>query len=178
VIAVVMFALAHFALCIENNDSQVIGVSKKEFIKVISDIMNVPVNIDGTENAVNDPNGNENTKKIITPRSMALQEERRIAAEKSRKGFQIKRDSFYYMQRGLEQRDGVNNNMSYNSSYMMNSYNSRGNMTSRNRKKTSNDTPFTYFLQPNYSNSNNSDIRRRKRSDFADDGYSSGVIGP
>lgn len=99
--------LCHFALCAENNDSQVLGIEKKEFIRVISGIIdsgasgNDDINRDNEDNVAEDDYVENSHRK-----SMMHKGDLREAAVQSRKGVQNKRDSLYFLQRALEKRDG------------------------------------------------------------------------
>ena len=107
VIAIVFLFLCHFALCAENNDSQLLGIDKKEFTRVISGIIDSGA-------AGNDDIGRENEENIAEDDyvtnshriSMQNKGDLREAAVQSRKGVQNKRDSLYFLQRSMQQREG------------------------------------------------------------------------
>jgi hypothetical protein len=108
VIAIVFMFLCHFALCAENNDSQVMGIDKKEFTRVISGIIesgaagNDDVNRDNEETVAEDDYvANSHGK------SMMHKGDLREAAVQSRKGVQNKRDSLYFLQRSMQKREGT-----------------------------------------------------------------------
>lgn len=84
VIGTVGVFLCHFFLNVENNDSRILCIPRSEYIQVISSIIQQTKNED--ENEMN------NNKK-----------------DKLKKEKNIKRDSFYYLQRSLESRRTWNN---------------------------------------------------------------------
>lgn len=100
--------LCHFALCAENNDSQVFGIEKKEFVRVISGIIdsgasgNDDINRENEDNVAEDDYVEHSHRK-----SMAFKGDLREAAVQSRKGVQNKRDSLYFLQRSMQQREGT-----------------------------------------------------------------------
>lgn len=108
VIAVVALFLCHFALCAENNDSQLMGIDRKEFTRVISGIID-----SGAEG--NDDISRENEETVAEDdyvanshsRSMMHKGDLREAAVQSRKGLQNKRDSLYFLQRSMQLREGT-----------------------------------------------------------------------
>lgn len=108
VLAIVFMFLCHFALCAENNDSQVFGIEKKEFVRVISGIIdsgasgNDDINRENEDNVAEDDYVEHSHRK-----SMAFKGDLREAAVQSRKGVQNKRDSLYFLQRSMQQREGT-----------------------------------------------------------------------
>lgn len=100
--------LCHFALCAENNDSQLMGISKKEFTRVISGIIeskasgNDDVSRDNEETVAEDDYVENNHRM-----TMAHREDLREAAVQSRRGVQNKRDSLYFLQRAMQAREGT-----------------------------------------------------------------------
>jgi hypothetical protein len=112
VIAIVFLFLCHFALCAENNDSRVMGIEKKEFTRVISGI--IDSGADGNDDLTRENDENiaeddyvESSHRSSSSRSMAHQEDLREAAVQSRRGVQNKRDSLYFLQRSMQQREGT-----------------------------------------------------------------------
>ena len=88
VIAVVFCFLAHFALCAENNDSRIAYVPKKEFVNVLSSI--IQSSEENTESFSRDDVNNATGTEQQKPTS---------------KKSQSKRDSFYFLHRTLERRE-------------------------------------------------------------------------
>jgi len=97
-----VIALTNLALNMENNDSRLLHVPKKEFVRVLSGIIN---------SSKSKADGGEDLRAIVeqnrqiaeTPRAAAA---RRAAASSRtfRLGKETKRDSFYYLQKTLERR--------------------------------------------------------------------------
>jgi hypothetical protein len=108
VIAIVFMFLCHFALCAENNDSQVLGIDRKEFTRVISGIIdsgasgNDDVSRENEDNIAEDDYVENSHRK-----SLAFKGDLREAAVQSRKGVQNKRDSLYFLQRSMQEREGT-----------------------------------------------------------------------
>ena len=93
---VLVCMIVNFALAAESNDSRLVGVSKKEFIRVIGDIIKGSSESNGED---------ENVQEIVTPRSAALRRARLNASSDAYgKRQQVKRDSFYFLQKTLERR--------------------------------------------------------------------------
>lgn len=84
--------LINFTMSIENNDSQLLGIKRKEYISVIRNIMEMPVT---------------NSYAFSNARQMEGME-RMAGAEKQTQGRQdMKHDSFYYLQKTMEKRDKI-----------------------------------------------------------------------
>lgn len=123
--------LAHLALCVENNDSRLAHVPKKEFLRVLVDILNGTTTApednystvrtaDGSLRRVRkagrdraDNTGvlpsaqrGSSSDRIVTPRSATIRKAVELEQKKSQKYFdRVKRDSFYHLQRGMMIRD-------------------------------------------------------------------------
>jgi len=114
VIAVVASLLCNFALNVENNDSRVIGVPKSEFIRVISGIINASNAEEGGKSRA----GGGEDEIIMGQGSDPTRLKMERDAARTRKGERVKRDSFFFMQRAIEQRDQpVRGSASRNSAY-------------------------------------------------------------
>ena len=120
--------IAHFALNVENNDSRIAYIPKKEFTRVIVDIMNgtttssnpelnntgVAMDSTGKMSKMKHNNKSSNSgvfpggiedRRIVTPRSAAIQKAAEMEQRRSKKYFEkVKRDSFYHLQKGLMSR--------------------------------------------------------------------------
>lgn len=117
----VMCFLVHFGLTAENNDSRLLYIPKKEFVRVIGGIINNTSTQDQSEATTGGasrrggPDGDNlrssqdgSIRVTETPRSTAVRKLMEIAAEKLRKGDaerEVKHDSFYYLQQTLERRE-------------------------------------------------------------------------
>lgn len=114
---IVLGFVCNLAISIENNDSRLMGVPKKEFIKVLSEILSggnkgpAPVNskdayetdddnilfdatTDKTWFAASRPDLNDETDSLISDTGLSL-----------RKKKYIKSDSLYYLQKNIEERE-------------------------------------------------------------------------
>jgi hypothetical protein len=113
VAAVLVCYLCYFSLNTENNDSRILYTKKSEFTRVITDIINQsnvdePTHSTDHSNDLNDINDEVpssislqatdkvSTRIVDTPRS------KKLASLHQRR--MIKHDSFYFLQRNLEQR--------------------------------------------------------------------------
>lgn len=117
--------LCNFALSMESNDSRLLGIPKSEFIRVIRNIMTSSSEAARRGEAVGEANSNgyndqtdnnlgalavERQKFLnATPRSaaviLAMEKENEL---RMRRGAEIKRDSFYFLQQTLEKREKEN----------------------------------------------------------------------
>jgi hypothetical protein len=92
-----MSLLVNFALNMENNDSRLVGIPKREFVSVISGILNPSKENGGNGNGEDDEDFDANDEKI------------KLNTAARRQPFtgpsDFKRDSFYFLQRTLERRD-------------------------------------------------------------------------
>jgi len=128
---VVMVGLIHLALCVENNDSRLAHVSKKEFTRVMVDIMNGTTTAaedsvstvrgsDGTLRRVQKPlrDRADNTGvlpdadagsargRVVTPRSATIRQAAELELRRSAKYYdRVKHDSFYHLQKGMMLRE-------------------------------------------------------------------------
>lgn len=92
---VLLGAVCHFAISVENNDSRLLGIKKGEFKKVIGDILHGSAE---DANAKKDAGDLEPVEMTNPPASQR-------ALRNSMKKVQVKSDSFYYMQKSLEERE-------------------------------------------------------------------------
>lgn len=122
----VLYAImAIFALSIESNQSRLLGISKKEFIRVLSDIINSSSSnstIDGSDDGVagKEDEGQQHNlseRSNTTPRAAAFRRAVERASLHNKKGSYIKRDSLYFLQKSLEQRESSRSSRS-SASYM------------------------------------------------------------
>ena len=91
VIGILALFVCVFALSAENNDSRVLFVPKKEFIKVIGDIMSPSgVETDGSK---------KETGEHVTGIQFTSDQD-----DADNKQNRVKRDSFYHLQKSLEHR--------------------------------------------------------------------------
>lgn len=101
---VIVLLLANFGLSIEANESRLMGIPKKEFIRVMQNILN------SSNSTSEDERNNLKPEEIIsnTPRSMAVKKLNEIIddqqAWKRNKKAGNKKDSFYYLQTALLER--------------------------------------------------------------------------
>jgi len=101
---IIVILLANFGLSIEANESRLLGIPKKEFIRVMQDILN------SNNKTTEDERKNLKQEEIIsnTPRSMAVKKLNEIMDEqqswKRNKKSTNKRDSFYYLHTALLER--------------------------------------------------------------------------
>lgn len=103
--------LCHFALCAENNDSRLMYVSRSEYVRVLSEIINPPVETTKESTPVDQDEGDEeddNDERTDSHRVRFLPEDTTPDAQtiRKRKISQHKRDSFFFLQRALERRSG------------------------------------------------------------------------
>jgi hypothetical protein len=100
----IVLLLANFGLAIEANESRLMGIPKKEFIRVMQDILN------SSNSTTEDEKRNLKPEEIIknTPRSMAVKKLNEIIDEqqswKNGKKAANKKDSFYFLQSTLLKR--------------------------------------------------------------------------
>jgi len=114
----VICVVANFGLASENNDSRLLYVPKKEFVRVIGGIISGGNNQDQADvsqvgggagaggRSANRPDAGIQVAE--TPRSTAVRRLMELAADKMRKGVsekEVKHDSFYYLQLTLERRE-------------------------------------------------------------------------
>jgi membrane-associated phospholipid phosphatase len=97
--------MVNFALNMENNDSRILYIPKKEFVTVLGNIINGSAKSSVDSSVTNDNDqmidGDASTidaKKTIT----AIAQE---SIRRRNKGMSVKRDSFYYLQQTMEKRD-------------------------------------------------------------------------
>lgn len=104
----------HFMLCAENNDSRLMYLSRKEFIRVISDIISpLPqTSVDATKLEAYEEDDEDAADESHRVRFLPDDEPTPSIPIRKRKN-QNKRDSFFFLQRSLERRSGLgvdNNN--------------------------------------------------------------------
>jgi hypothetical protein len=92
--------ICHFCLNSENNDSRVLSIPKAEFLRVLTGIMNQPK---GDSEFVGGAGPNNST---LSADVDVDDNKSRLDAIRSRKGKQLKRDSFFYLQKTMEGRGG------------------------------------------------------------------------
>lgn len=174
VIAVAACALCHFALCVENNDSLVMGVPKREFVRVISDIMSGPQPKDINQEIEED---DSDRRKGNVKFGSSQESEQKALRSLRRKGTQMKRDSFYYLQRHVESRDGPEYARYSRGAVSMGAASAGGVGENGNQ-----DSAFSWFLQPNANlrgrRSTSSRRGNTRYTRYGDDGYSSGNVAP
>ncbi len=97
--------MCHFMLCVENNDSRIYATPRREFIRVLTEIINPPPQtqesvLPDDEDQVNDEEGEDGGNSV----KLRVLDEDNIGAMRQRKINSAKRDSFYFLQRSLERR--------------------------------------------------------------------------
>lgn len=108
VIGIVFIFLCHFALCVENNDSRILGIEKKEYVRVISGIIDSGAEGHDDINIENEVDIAETDYIEHSQRNkVLLRGDMREAAVQSRKGIQNRRDSLYFLQRSMQLREGT-----------------------------------------------------------------------
>lgn len=95
VIAILGLFLCSFALSAENNDSRVLFVPKSEFVEVISGIIG-PSDTSRQESGSHRADGS----KLPSPQERGEEENTYVSARPGK----VKRDSFFYLQKSLENR--------------------------------------------------------------------------
>ncbi len=111
---IVIIGLINLALNMENNESRLISIPKKEFKRVLIDIMNGTTSSNTNKNNSNDNNSGFYSSsfessdgkilKLSTPRSDLIQKQFQNDVAKN-KFSKVKRDSFYFLQKGLMNRE-------------------------------------------------------------------------
>lgn len=97
--------MVNFALNMENNDSRIMYIPKKEFVTVLGNIIN------GTAKSSMDTSVTSDNDRMIDGDASATEAKKTIAAlanegiRRRNKGTSVKRDSFYYLQQTMENRD-------------------------------------------------------------------------
>lgn len=97
--------LCHFMLCVENNDSRIYATPRREFIRVLTEIINPPPEtqesvLPDDEDQINDEEGEDGGRSV----KLRVLDEDDSRAIRQRKINSAKRDSFYFLQRSLERR--------------------------------------------------------------------------
>lgn len=107
--------MLNFALSMENNDSRLLNIPKQEFIRVLRDIISNSEDSNVDDTIVGEYNGELRRREVRsdgnrsreTPRSAAIRKLANMNTERMRqKGrIEVKRDSFYFLQKTLESRN-------------------------------------------------------------------------
>jgi hypothetical protein len=103
-----------FAFSMENNESRLLNIPKQEFVRVLRSIISDSEDSNVDDTVVGEYNGElrrrevrSGTRSSETPRSAAIRKLAVMNTERMRqKGrIEVKRDSFYFLQKTLELRD-------------------------------------------------------------------------
>eukprot|EP00903_Cladosiphon_okamuranus_P020898 g19191.t1 len=99
---VVIIALGMLAYQVENNESQMMGIKKQEYLRVLSNIVKESQQAQSASVGGTDGNGDEDGEWII--RDGAPWDGRTASAIHGRSRLEDRRDSFHFLQKALERR--------------------------------------------------------------------------
>jgi hypothetical protein len=136
---VLVGVVGHIAVSMENNDSRLLGVKKQEFKRVILEIFQGGQQ--SNEQTTREEEQNEElepvdmVREVITsPRSLATQA---AQGKKTNGTSKLKNDSFYYLQKSIEDREARLRRASAPGSSTVTSNSSSTYLRSRNSRKSS-----------------------------------------